>query len=50
MEMLCELREQTGEPLTQLLHEAVAAYYQLLTDEGKADRDSPHAIPLSYGT
>jgi len=50
MEMLCELREQTGEPLTQLLHEAVSAYYQLLTLEEKTDRGSPHSLPLSYGT
>ena len=50
MEMLCELREQTGEPLTQLLHEAVSAYYQLLTLEEKTDRDSPRSLPLSYGT
>jgi hypothetical protein len=27
---LSELRDQTGEPITQLLHEAVATYYRTL--------------------
>jgi hypothetical protein len=30
MMKLTELRRQTGEPTTQLLHEAVAAYYRTL--------------------
>ncbi|MBI2477560.1 MAG: hypothetical protein HYV60_02595 [Planctomycetia bacterium] len=29
---LTELREQTGEPITQLLHEAVATYYRILIE------------------
>jgi hypothetical protein len=30
MEKLCDLRDQTGRPLTKLLQEAVSAYYRLL--------------------
>lgn len=33
---LTELREQTGEPITQLLHEAIATYYRVLM-EGEHD-------------
>ena len=45
MVKLTELREQIGEPITQLLHEAVAAYYSMLMgdnspDNGKRNGDS----------
>ena len=33
MAKLTELREQTGEPITQLLHEAIATYYRILLEE-----------------
>ena len=33
MAKLTELREQTGEPITQLLHEAVSTYYRILLEE-----------------
>jgi hypothetical protein len=33
MAKLTELREQTGEPITQLLHEATGTYYRLLMEE-----------------
>src|SRR5262249_25652322 len=36
MEKLCLLREQTGRPLTQLLQDAIAAYYDLLTGESSS--------------
>ena len=29
---LTELRESTGEPISQLLHEAIDAYYWMLTN------------------
>lgn len=31
MLLLCELRKTARQPLTKLLHEAVSAYYELLT-------------------
>ena len=37
---LTELREQTGEPITQLLHEAVCAYYQMLTEDEPSPDDN----------
>jgi hypothetical protein len=33
MVKLTELREQTGEPITQLLHEAISTYYRILMEE-----------------
>lgn len=33
MAKLTELREQTGEPITQLLHDAVSTYYRLLLEK-----------------
>lgn len=33
MAKLTELREQTGEPVTQLLHEAIGTYYRILLEE-----------------
>lgn len=35
MAKLAELRDQTGEPITQLLHEAVATYYRVLMEGGR---------------
>ena len=37
MMRLTDLREQTGEPITQLLHEAVSAYYDMLMADDSAD-------------
>ncbi len=31
MQKLCELREKTGQPITKLIREAIAAYHELLT-------------------
>jgi hypothetical protein len=38
---LKELRERTGRRITVLLHEAVAAYYRLLTEAGESANDVP---------
>ena len=46
MVKLTELRDQTGEPITQLLHEAVATYYRVLM-EGEQEHSHKDEIPMS---
>ena len=44
MMRLTELRRQTGRPITQLLHQAVAAYYMLMQG-GDDRRPRPDSVP-----
>lgn len=41
MQMLDRLRTDTGRPITQLLHEAVSAYYACLTGQKPVDKIGP---------
>jgi len=43
MQMLDRLRADTGRPITQLLHEAVSAYYASLTGEKPVDSTPPQS-------
>lgn len=45
MQMLDRLRTDTGRPITQLVHEAVAAYYESLTGEKRIDEKPPARMP-----
>ena len=50
MQMLDRLRTDTGRPITQLLHEAVSAYYASITGEKPVDSTPPRPTepPVFY--
>ena len=52
MMRLTDLAEQTGEPITQLLHEAVSAYYDMLMADDSADPNNgpERSSPETQGT
>ena len=41
---LCQMRARTRKPLTKLLHEAVSAYYQLLSGTGVCENDEAPSL------
>ena len=46
---LCELRKETGEPITKLQHEAVDAYYRALLSREDETAKSRHNAAKAIG-